>query len=266
MNKKTHIVIPIGVSQPGTPVLSLLEKSVGSILNQTSKEFILTVASDDNIPDTHKKFLEDAGVQVKWFPPASFFRRGGIWKKITETWKDSDTKYLSFLHYDDFWDIKKLELQVQAMEEKNLSTSWSEVYVIDGESRVVSGDCATFQHFTKENAGFTSTAWAHSVITRRDTFFESGIVEHQDRWSPLFEMLYKVYLHKQGNGEKVAGSRFFWRNHEMNMTNSIFVDPALKPIMEEQRVIGEYPSDNVDRDYNAMREQMNQIINEIRNA
>lgn len=263
---KTHIVIPIGVSQPGTPVLSLLEKSVNSILNQSSKEFILTVASDDNIPDEHKKFLESVGVQVKWFPPASFFRRGGIWKKITESWKDTDTKYVSFLHYDDLWDQDKLRIQVNLMEEKNLSTSWSEVYVLNDSGQLASGDCASFQTFTRENAGHSSLAWAHSVITRRDTFFQSGIMEHQDRWSPVFENMFKVYLHRQGNGQKAIGARFFWRNHSMNMSNSMFVDPSLKPIMEEQRIIGDYKIDNVEKDYALMLEQMNHIINEIRNA
>ena len=237
---KTHIVMPIGVSQPGTPVLDLLEKSIDSIQRQTSSNYILTVAADSNVPEDCKKLLVKKGVDIKWFESASFFRKGGIWKKISETWKTTDTKYLAFMHYDDLWDSKKLEMQVQRMEEEGLNSSWSEVYIIDSDGNIVSTDCAHIQEFDIYSAGKKTVAQAHSMIVKRDSFFDSGIMEFQDKWSPIFEDLFILFCNKIGKGKKIEGSKFFWRNHAMNMSNSILSDSKWKDLLSEQKKIGEY--------------------------
>ena len=260
---KTHIVIPIGVSQPGTPVLSLLEKSIDSILNQTSREFQLTIAADENVSDECKKLLEKKNVEVMWFPTASFFRRGGIWKKISETWKTTDTKYLAFLHYDDMWHSQKLEIQVKEMEASKLAYSWSETYVIDNNTNVVSGDCSFVEKFDTTNIHVKTLGLAHAMIVNREDFFSSGILEFEDKWSPVWENLFILHMQRSGKGKKVPGSRFFWRNHDMNMTNSIFVDPLLRPVMDEQRIIGSYSNEEVDLDLEYMNKHMISLINEI---
>lgn len=259
---KTHIVIPIGVSQPGTPVLSLLEKSIDSVLSQTSSEYVLTIASDSNVSDECKALLEKKNVQVKWFEPASFFRRGGIWKKIVETWKDSDTKYLAFLHYDDLWDSAKLETQILAMEQEDLNCSWSEVYVIDEKDNVVSSDCSHIYQFDKNTMGKRTLAQAHSVIVKRETFFTSGIIEYQDRWSPVFEDLFLVFCSKGGKNRKVNSAKFFWRNHDMNMSNSILTLEKWKDLMLEQKNVGQYADDVIQQDIEVLQQVMIKIINE----
>ena len=139
---KTHVVIPIGIGAPGTPVQEYLENSVNCVLNQTSQDFILTVAADSNIPERCKEFLEKNNIQVKWFEPYSYFRKGGIWKKIFDTWKETDTKYITFLHYDDAWNLEKLEIQTRLMESQNLEGSWSESYICNKNLEVYWGDCA----------------------------------------------------------------------------------------------------------------------------
>ena len=260
---KTHIVIPIGVSQPGTPVLSLLEKSIDSVLQQSSKEFILTVAADNNVSDECKKLLSDKGVEVKWFETSSFFRRGGIWKKISETWKTTDTKYVAFMHYDDIWDSKKLEVQVNQMESEDLNSSWSEVYVIDDNDNVVSGDCSYIEQFDSQSAGRRTCAQAHAMIVKREAFFSSGIMEFENTWSPVFEDLMIVFCNRQGRGKKVYGAKFFWRNHAMNMSNSILTDEKWKDLMNEQKTIGQYDDSSIESDANKMHQTMNRIVQEI---
>jgi hypothetical protein len=260
---KTHIVIPIGVSQPGTPVLELLEKSIESIQNQSSKDFILTVASDNNVSDECKALLQAKNVEVKWFEPGSFFRRGGIWKKITDTWKTSDTKYLAFMHYDDIWDSKKLEVQIEIMEKENLNSSWSEVYVIDDTDSITSGDCSFFSEFSRETVGRRSVAQAHSMIVERESFFSSGIMEFENMWSPVFEDLFMVFCNKQGNGKKVSGAKFYWRNHSMNMSNSILTDIKWEELLTEQKRKGEYQDDIIQRDVEYMHQVMRNIIQKI---
>jgi hypothetical protein len=260
---KTHIVMPIGVSQPGTPVLSLLEQSIDSILSQTKKDFIFTVAADENVSDECKKLLSDKGVDVKWFSPASFFRKGGIWKKISETWKTTDTKYLAFMHYDDLWDSSKLEVQIDLMEKENLNSSWSEVYVIDSSSLIVSQDCSSILETSRSRAGHISLAQAHATILNRESFFNSGIFEYEDRWSPVFEQLLVLFCHKMKSGKKANGAKFYWRNHDMNMSNSILTDSRWKDLMSEQRIIGEYAENDVNDDANFMHSEMRIILENI---
>ena len=86
---KTHIVIPIGVGAPGTPHPEYLRDSIESVLNQSSPDWILTVASDFNVSDEVKNLLSEykGKVNVKWFEPFSFFRKGSIWKKIWDSWE-----------------------------------------------------------------------------------------------------------------------------------------------------------------------------------
>lgn len=217
---KTHIVIPIGVGAPGTPVQEFLEKSVNSILNQTSKEFVLTVAADSNIPDRCKEFLEKNNVEVKWFEPFTYFRKGGIWKKIFETWKDKDTKYIAFLHYDDLWDLDKLRIQVEKMESENLSASWSEAYIMDGNGNFNSNDYS-FPEISRNTVGGRTMAFAHSTIVSREAMMNSGILEHQDLWAANFEDIWALYVHKIKNARKATGAKVFWRNHSLNISNTV---------------------------------------------
>lgn len=261
-----HIVIPIGVSTPGTPVLSLLEKSINSIQNQTFKDFKLTIASDDDVSDECKKLLESKNVDVEWFSPATFFRKGGIWKKIKRVWDKSDTKYVCFMHYDDLWDSRKLEFQIELMEKKNLYSSWSETYIIDKDDMIVSQDLGIWNRTNKELAGTRTVAFAHSSIVKRAEFYDSGIMEFEDVWSPVFEDLYAIFIQKIGNGEKSVGSKFYWRNHDMNMTNSILCDTKWKDLMEEQRIIGEYSNNEVNEDASKLYPKMLEIVTQIKNS
>jgi glycosyltransferase involved in cell wall biosynthesis len=217
---KTHIVIPIGIGAPGTPVQEYLEKSVNSVLSQTSKEFILTVAADANVPDRCKKFLEEKKIEVKWFEPFTYFRKGGIWKKIFDTWKDKDTKYLAFLHYDDLWDFDKLRIQVEKMESENLEASWSEAYIMDNSGIPISHDCS-FHSLSKETVGSRSIAFAHSVIVSRDSMMNSGILDHESLWAANFEDVWAFYIHKIQNVSKAPGAKFYWRNHSLNISNTV---------------------------------------------
>lgn len=263
----THIVIPIGVSQPGTPVLKYLEKSIDSIQNQSSKNYLLTVAADDNISEECKNLLIKKNVNVKWFEPASFFRKGGIWKKICETWKTSDTKYLAFLHYDDFWDSLKLEKQVKQMEENNLSSSWAQSFVIDENDFIISGDCSSINEFSKQTIGYRTLALAHAMIVKRTDFFkENGITMFENTWAPVFEDIFVIYAHLWGKGQKVNGAGFFWRNHSMNMTNSIISGKQeYSKLLAEQRIIANYSNEEVDIDAKMMNEKIQELVNNYKN-
>lgn len=261
---KVHVVIPIGVSTPGTPVMDLLRRSVRSVKEQTYRDFSLTVASDENVSEECKQFLLSENIDIDWYSPASFFRRGGIWKKISESWKKRESDYVAFLHYDDLWDSRKLEFQVPFMDKKALNSSWSETYVIDDNGRVVSGDLASWEKLAPQNVGSRTVALAHSCVVRKSSFFESGIMQYEDSWSPVFEDLFSLHLHVMGKGEKAVNSKFYWRNHTMNMTNSMFSDPRWKSLMEEQRIVAEYSDSEVNDDLRKLHAAMNEIAKRLR--
>ena len=255
---KVHIVIPIGVGAPGTPVQDYLEKSVNSILNQTSQEYILTVAADSNIPDRCKKFLEEHKINVKWFDPWTYFRKGGIWKKIFDTWKDTNTEFVSFLHYDDLWDSNKLALQLSTLEDKNIKGSWSEAYIMDGSGNVHTNDYS-FSELSFNTVGQRSMAFSHSIIVSRDSLFNSGILDFEDKWAANFEDMYALFFHKIKYVAKTHGAKFYWRNHNMNISNTVHEDAQF---VIEQRSITDYTLKETLKDGNEIKTE--ELINSIR--
>lgn len=267
----THIVIPIGVAHPGSPFPHLLIKSINSILQQDSHDFILTIAADSNVPDEIKKILEEKEAsewygrfRIKWFSPHSFFAPGGIWKKITDCWKEVDTKYVAFLHYDDLWHKEKLHRQVNAMERENLLGSWSSTYIIDGNDNLVSGDVASWSHFTASTVTSRTPAFAHSIIVNRDAFFNCGIMKYEMKWSPLFEELYTIYMHKIGQMRKVEDAIFYWRSHENNMTSTVLQPNNIyQDIVEMQRQEAKYPNEDVTSDHHFVVRDIQEEIRQI---
>jgi hypothetical protein len=136
---KLQVVVPIGIGAPGTPVQKFFEDGINSLLSQTEPVDIC-IAADENIPDRIKDFITEKNLTVKWFETNTFFKKGSIWIKLFEGWKESNTEYVAFMHYDDIWDKDKAKIQLEHIERENLNGSWSEAYYMDENSNVVSGD------------------------------------------------------------------------------------------------------------------------------
>lgn len=232
----THIVIPIGVGAPGTPVQSYLEQSIESIKRQTCDKYILTVAADTNIPDECKNYLHLNEINVKWFEPFTYFRKGGIWKKIFDTWKSIDSEYVAFLHYDDLWDSNKLEIQLNDIISKKLEGNWSETYIINDCNDIVSSDCS-LNELTIDTVGMRSVAFAHSCIISKNSILNSGILDFEDEWSANFEDVWALYVHKIKNVEKSIGAKMYWRNHSMNISSTVREDAEF---VKQQRASTNY--------------------------
>lgn len=255
---KTHIVIPIGVGAPGTPVQEYLEQSVNSVLNQTSKDFILTVAADINVPERCIKFLKENDVEIKYFEPFSYFRKGGIWKKIFDTWEEKDSEWVAFLHYDDLWDSEKLKIQTELMKNKNLLGSWSEAYTINREGHLTSSDLS-FASLSSSTVGSRTNAFGHSIIVNRKAMMNSGIMCHEELWSANFEDLWALYFHKLRNVEKAPGAKIFWRSHDLNVSHTMF--EHIPDTIHQRNVTG-YTLDETLQDEKKI--DMNKLKNEIR--
>lgn len=222
-----HIVMPIGVGAPGTPVPELLEKSISSIVHQLPttpgySDATLTIAADSNIGEDAKYVLRNYSLlaKIKWFEPFSYFRKGGIWKKIFDVWKSSDAEFVAFMHYDDLWHCDKLRKQIDFIKANNLDGAWSEVYEIDGNDTVRGGDKACWNECSIGTVGQGAPAFAHSVLVRRNSILNCGILDYEDKWAANFETLFAIYMHKIKNAKKCPGAKFYWRNHGLNISNT----------------------------------------------
>ena len=118
---RVHVVMPIGVGAPGTPVLRHLRASLDCLARQTFRDFRVTVAADENIAPEARSLVEAYGADIVWYPKDTYFRPGGIWKKITDQWQEVDSEYVAYFHYDDLWDETKLAEQVALIESRALN-------------------------------------------------------------------------------------------------------------------------------------------------
>jgi len=264
---KTHIVMPIGVASPGTPVPALLDLSIRGLRQQTSDDYHLTVAADTDISEECKGILRKHGCHIKWFDPHSFFARGGIWKKISGVWKEHESKYIAFHHYDDFWHPTKLYEQVKFMEESDLLGSWSRTIIIDGQGQPRSND-VSMPEMTAATIGTRSAAFPHSCIVNREAFFNCGIMKYEDQWSPIFEEMWALYFHKIKKVARAEEALFYWRNHADNMSNTLCLwdqpNSKWKGNVESQMNTTAYQKDDMESDMHQINVELEAEKEEIR--
>lgn len=231
------ITVPLGVSIPGTPVKKFLEKSLDSLLGQkTNFKFKIIIAADTNIPEEIKKTIENRNIEICWYEPYYYFRKGGIWKKIYDQWEKFDTKYVAFCHYDDVWSNDKIQNQISFMEENKLELSWSKVIVIDKNDDYLSEDLSIWE-LNKNTIFSNSYAFCHSSIITKEAIKKIDILSHKEKWSANYEKLFFVYCHKLRQ-KKCNNTIFFHRNHDNSITNTF--NNESENIIKNQRNITNY--------------------------
>lgn len=252
------IVVPIGVSSPGTPLKKYLQFCVDSLRNQkTNYTYKVVFAADNNVDREIKDIINESGFDVQWFEPYYFMRKGGIWKKIYTIWEKENAKYIAFCHYDDLWSDNKIQSQIQLMEKEELEISWSKVIVVDSENRFCSNDVCSIQNFTKDTIYNSSYAFCHSSIMKKDNFFKCGILDKVEKASAIYEKLQYIYCHKL-KGKKDENSIFFHRVHQDSVTQNFNSE---KDYMIQQRKVANYSLQDVIDDANSI--SITNIINEI---
>lgn len=222
--KDLTIVIPLGVSTPGTPVSKYLKWCIESFKNQKTKyNFDVIFACDDNVSDEVKHILTESGYTVSWYDEYYFFRKGSIWKKIFNEWMKADSNYVAFCHYDDVWSDNKIENQLDQMIKDDLDCTWSCVKIIDENNNILSGDvsgsignCLTQQ--TIKLGG--SYAFSHSTILNKHKFLNCGIENYIDISAAIYEQLHFIYCHKLKNF-KNTDSVFYHRTHSNSISNTL---------------------------------------------
>jgi hypothetical protein len=257
MNDLT-IVIPIGVSSPGTPVVPYLKWCVESLKNQqTNYSYKVVFAADNNLPSEAARVLAESGFDVSLYEPYYFMRRGGIWKKIYTEWEKYESKYIAFSHYDDMWSLDKIQNQISFMESNQLELSWSKVQVINETNSIVSPDVCKHSTLSKNTIRTGSYAFCHSSMMKKEAWFNSGIVDKVEKGSAIYEQLQFIYSHKL-KGAKDESSIFYHRTHSNSVSSQFTTE---KDFMVEQRKIADYSIQQVWQD--AEKLNVNSIIEEI---
>jgi hypothetical protein len=252
------IVIPIGISSPGTPVVKFLEWCVESLKNQqTSYSYKVIFAADNNLPVDAARVLAKSGFDISLYEPYYFMRRGGIWKKIYTEWEKNESKYIAFSHYDDVWSLNKIQSQLSFMETNNLDLSWSKVQVINENNAIVSPDICRHSKLTRETIRTGSYAFSHSTIIKKDVWFNCGIADKVEKGSAIYEQLQFIYSHKL-RGAKDDGCVFYHRTHSDSVSNQFNTE---KDFMTEQRKVANYSLNEVLKDADELN--VNSIIEEV---
>jgi glycosyltransferase involved in cell wall biosynthesis len=220
-----HVVMPLGVGAPGTPVLRHLRSSLEAMARQTHRDFRLTVAADEDLPAPARALIEAYGAELAWYPVGTYFAKGGIWKKVTDHWQATESGFVAYLHYDDLWALDKLEQQLAFIAEHELEGAYCRGVQVDDDDVIRSDDLALPALDPAAHAGLHPGAWVvHALLLRRDTILRSGLMEHEQRWAAVFEQLFFLYVLKIGRVAKCPTTTFFYRDHPATITNTALDD------------------------------------------
>lgn len=216
------IVVPLGISTPGTPVVQYLKWGVNSLLNQkTNYNYKIVFACDDNVSNEVKEYLNTTGHDIQWYDSFYFFRKGGIWKKIYDQWKNYDCEYVAFMHYDDVWSDNKIQSQLDCIKSNKLEICWSSVKIIDSNNNIHTNDLAHREKLDKHSIRSDAPyAFSHSCILSKKSIFECGIYDYIDNASAIYESLFYIFSHKLIGG-KDSNSCFYHRQHTYSVSNNL---------------------------------------------
>ena len=253
------IAVPVGIAAPGTPVVNYLDWGIDSILNQkTNYKFKLVFGADNNISDEAKRILEKHGVDVQWYEPYTFMRKGSIWRKIYDQWQRYDTKYVAFSHYDDMWHPEKIEHHLNAMEKEQLEMSWSYVRVIDENNTEITGTVGTHKTLNRNTlVSGTPYAFCHASVFNKQALFSTGILDYIDLSAANYETVQYIFSHKL-NGRVIPDTFYYHRMHRDSITSQWGQE---QDYMTKQREVANYSLKEVleDRD----KQNLGAVISEI---
>ena len=262
MIKDLTIVIPLGVSVPGTPVFKYLQLCVESIQKQkTSYNYDIIFSCDTNVNDNVKQFLESTNFKIAWYDPFYYFKKGGIWKKIYDQWNLNESRYYAFSHYDDLWSENKIQSQIDKLDETKSDICWSRVQIIDSGDFIIN-EVKTIDQLTNQTLYNTPTyAFSHSTIVSKK-IFDTNIMEHAYSWSAIYEELYYIYSHKL-KGIKDNNSIFYHRIHNDSISNTFNDEDSVHVVQQRKETnysLSETIKDAKSINLNLIRKNISQEI------
>tara|TARA_B100000287_G_scaffold426988_1_gene475829 strand:- start:147 stop:911 length:765 start_codon:yes stop_codon:yes gene_type:complete len=200
-----------------------IEEAINSVINQTYKNWFLYIIDDNSSDDSLEKINKYSDLQnvkiitLKKNKGPAFARNYGM--------RISKSKYISFLDSDDGWDNNKLEKQINFMEEKNLTFTYTDYvpfYEENGKRRFKKAtnllDKFNYDKFIKNTSINTTTM----IILR------SIISTKKFKKVNLEDYLFKCEILKMKNiiaiklAENLAFYRIVYKSRSRNRLKNIF--------------------------------------------
>ena len=217
---KIEVVIPVGPGDPqfDMPDTNLLIEGLESIRNQTQAVY-LTCAVDKNLSEKKIRLIRQYVNKIKFFPPHSYYRAGGIWNKIYSCWEESDCEYVAWNGYDDLSSPDRFEKQLAEIEATQTNSCLCQSYKRIGTREVGMND----GHIDFINYLGKHPPYMGSFLIRRNAILTSGIAQYRLMWSYYFEGLLYAYILKCGM-PCVSNGRFYYRVHDGTISNTVRED------------------------------------------
>ena len=173
-NVKVEIILPNYNSE------LYLEETIKSIINQTYKNWKLTII-DGNSNDETKKILKNYMkhpniniIQLKRNKRAGFCRNLAI--------RNSKSDYVAFIDSDDIWDKEKLSKQIKFMINNNFHFTYTNYYTFKSNKKNILNEVKpaknfTFEKYIKDTSIGTSTMIIKKSLIGNTKFSKTKICE-----------------------------------------------------------------------------------------
>jgi hypothetical protein len=228
--KDIEIVIPIGISTPETPIIEFLEFGLRQLKIQ-SLPVKITCAIDENIQPDRLRIINMYADKIKIFPKDSYFRPGGIWKKIWQCWEESDSTFINWQGYDDASSPNKFNLQYKKIIETKSNSCFSSNYLMkDNKIITVNNGNINFINYIGTHPMFMG-----SFLIRKNAILNSGIAQYINKASYYFEGLLFAFIMKTGIPCIETNAKFYYREHSSTISSTCrekekYVQQAIKNV------------------------------------
>lgn len=172
--KKVSVIIPMHNSS------KYIEECIGSVLNQSYKNFEVIVV-DDNSADNSVSIVENMNndrikiIKLDQNVGAATARNTGI--------NAATGKLICFLDSDDYWAFDKLEKQVELIEQNNYEFIYSDyAYLKNGKVQHIAHvpESINYNQALKNTTIFTSTVMFNMELLSKDDIYMPSVQKGQD--------------------------------------------------------------------------------------
>jgi len=171
--KKVSIIIPVYNSE------KYIKECLDSIINQTYKNLEIIIVNDvstDNSINIIKQFKDKRIkiVNLNYNSGVAIARNRGI--------EEATGDYICFIDSDDYWDLTKIEKQVNFIEKNNYSFIYSDyAYLKDNKQHIVHvPHSITYKQALKNTTIFTSTVMFNMKHLTKEDIYMPNIRKGQD--------------------------------------------------------------------------------------
>jgi len=202
--------MPLGVSGKNweNPNIDYLKFSL-SLLKEQTIPVKITCAVDENLQPDRLEIVKQYAHKIVTFPKHSYFRPGGIWKKIWECWKESDCEYLKWNSYDDYIDRRSCAFQLQTIKSFNANACFCSNYNNNhGNVRKVNDGNLNFKQFIGQHPMYMG-----GFLLNRKAILNSGLDQYKNSWSYYFEGILYAFICKTGKIVNNPNAMFYYRDH-----------------------------------------------------